>query len=68
MLRIITPIFALSAFICTLTLLAPWHIIAQSERPLNIAEIRYEYFPGGLYDSFDIAKKDFAYPGGRVGY
>ena len=68
MLRIITRIFALSAFICTLTLLAPWHIIAQSQRPLNSAEIRHEYYSGGLYDSFDIAKKDFAYPRGRVGY
>jgi hypothetical protein len=68
MLRIITPIFALSAFICTLALLAPEDAVAKPERPLTIAEIRYEYFSGGLYDSFDIAKKDFAYPRGRVGY
>jgi hypothetical protein len=48
--------------------LAPLYAVAQNERPLNIAEIRHEYYSGGLYDSFDIAKKDFAYPRGRVVY
>jgi hypothetical protein len=68
MLRIINLVYLLSLVICTLALLAPEDAVAKPERPLTIAEIRYEYFPGGLYDSFDIAKKDFAYPGGRVGY
>jgi hypothetical protein len=35
---------------------------------LNIAEIRYEFYSGGLYDSFDLAKKDFAYSRGRIVY
>ena len=68
MLCIITLVILHSSVLCTLTWLAPLYAVAQNERPLNIAEIRHEYYSGGLYDSFDIAKKDFAYPGGRVGY
>ncbi len=57
MLRIITLIYLLSFVVCTLALLAPMDAVAQPERPLNIAEIRYEYYSGGLYDRFYIAKR-----------